>query len=71
MLMHGSLRGNNVNDIIYDAESARESNMGSHEGRYGFMCKGRYGYGITNSISPGNKHFVTIFSKTCNNRLIK
>ena len=46
MFTCGSLRRNDVNDVIYGADDAREGRMGAREGRYGFTRAGCYGLGI-------------------------
>ena len=74
MFTRGSLRRSDVNDVIYFAEGADEGlygcmrgpiwfhvrvNMGSHE--RAVMCL------APRAVSARvAKHFVTIFSKTCN-----
>ena len=43
------------------------AHMGSHEGRYGFTCAAVMGLDSPAVSAQVTKHFVTIFSKTCNN----
>ena len=65
MFMRVSLRRGDVNDVIYDAEYARDGRYGCTRGTIRVHVKADMGsrewavkgFGITSSISPGNLAF--------------
>ena len=76
MFMRGSSRHGDINGVIFDTD-------GAYEGRYGYkrgliwvhlradMCSCEWAImGLqSRAVSAWvTKHFVTIFSKTCNNK---
>ena len=74
MFMHGSLRHDDVNDVISDTDGACKGRYGC---KPGLICAHmRADMGLLERVVMGLesravsalviKHFVTIFSKTCN-----
>ena len=74
MLTSGSLHHGDMNDIIYDADAACEGRYGCMQGLIWVHTRTDMGPGEqavmgleSQAVSArATKHFVTVFSKTCN-----